>query len=72
MDEIIVRIIDLPYWVRGQTVLDQSGNYNIYINARLSAEEQQKAYRHELSHIKDQDFNPMKPIESVEPYLNEA
>ena len=72
MNEIIVRIIDLPYWVKGQTILDQNGNYNIYINARLSAEEQKKAYNHELNHINNQDFDPSKLIESVEPYLNEA
>lgn len=72
MNEIIVRVVDLPYAVKAQTVLDQSGNYNIYINARLSAEEQLKAYEHELRHIDGQDFDPDKPIEDAEPFLRQA
>lgn len=49
MEDIIVRIIDLT--VPGVTVLDEDGNYNIYINAHLSYEQQQQVFNHEMKHI---------------------
>lgn len=49
MENIIVRFIDMD--VPGVTVLDSDGNYNIYINARLSFEQRRKVYDHELRHI---------------------
>lgn len=56
MDAIIVRIIDLPVTVKGMTVLDEEGDYNIYLNARLSGDAQAVAFRHEIEHIRNGDF----------------
>lgn len=56
MDDTIVRYVDLPCSVRGVTVLDFDGNYNVYINSRLSYDVQQGALEHELNHIKNNDF----------------
>jgi predicted metallopeptidase len=42
------------------------------LSTRLSAEEQLKAYEHELAHIDNQDFDPGKPIEDAEPFLRHA
>ena len=56
MDMVIVRIIDLPHTVRGMTVLDAEGDYNVYLNARLSGDQQAIAFRHEVEHIKNGDF----------------
>ena len=56
MDAVIVRMIDLPYTIKGLTVLDEEGDYNIYLNARLSPDIQAEAFRHEVEHIKNGDF----------------
>ena len=56
MDAIIVRTIDLPTTVKGMTVLDEEGDYNIYLNARLSGDLQAVAFRHEIEHIRRGDF----------------
>lgn len=48
---IIVRLIALPCSVRGFTLADEDGNYNVYLNDRLSREMQRRVYKHELRHI---------------------
>lgn len=52
MDAVIVRMIDLPYSVHGLTVKDEEGDYNVYVNARLSDDQRAAAFRHEIEHIK--------------------
>jgi len=52
---IIVRLVDLPPGIRGFTVPDENGDFNIYINTKISAFAQKKAYRHELEHIAEGD-----------------
>lgn len=52
MDSIIVRLVDLPLAVRGAVREDENGDYNIYINARLSEDQRVVAFRHELEHIR--------------------
>ena len=67
MNDYIVRYISLPCTVKGVTVMDKDGFYNIYINSQLSFEEQKKAIRHELQHIDREDFyNMYVPLEVVE------
>lgn len=51
-----VRLIKLPCAVRGMTVTDPDGNYNVYINKNLSCELQIKTYEHEHNHIMCNDF----------------
>lgn len=53
----IVRLIDLPGQIRGFTVEDSEGDYNIYLNARLNRAMQLRAYDHEIGHIKNGDFD---------------
>ena len=56
MNDIIVRLQDMPIGIKGVTLLDEAGDYNVYINSRLSVATQHKAYLHELQHIKRNDF----------------
>lgn len=56
MNDIIVRSKDMPVGIKGVTLLDEAGDYNIYINSRLSMVTQHKAYLHELTHIRRNDF----------------
>lgn len=51
MDNIIMRLIELPRRVNAVTVTDDDGDYNIYFNSRLSEHEVKKALRHEIKHI---------------------
>lgn len=42
MIDYIIRYIDLPYTIKGVTVMDSDGFYNVYINSHLSWEEQKR------------------------------
>lgn len=66
MDSIIIRIIDMPLSLRGATVKDENGDYNMYLNARLSDEERVKAYRHEIEHIRQGHFYQERPVADLE------
>ena len=66
MDIVIVRIIDLPWGVDGLTVKDAEGDYNVYINARLSAGQREKAFKHEIEHIRKGDFYRMDSVKDIE------
>lgn len=68
MSDYWIRYVNLPCTVKGITIQDSTGFYNIYINSLLSSEEQEKALKHELKHILAQDFDCEKPLELVEPY----
>lgn len=56
-DEIIIRLFDDDTSVKGATVPDSDGNYNVYINARLSEAQQLKTLKHEVRHIRRGDFH---------------
>lgn len=56
MNEIFYRLVDLPTSVRGFTIPDENGDYNIYINSNLSDELLDKTVKHELEHIQSGDF----------------
>lgn len=64
--DYIVRLIDLPYSVGGMVSVDETGFANIYINARMSIEQQRKNLKHELKHLKDNDIYNDKDIRTVE------
>lgn len=62
-----VRYVALPLRVHGLTVVDENGFYNIYINSEQSTAVQIDALRHELEHIKQNDFAKTNtPIEFIE------
>lgn len=46
-----VVVLDMPTTVKGICYLDSDGNPCIALNARMTREEQMKAYRHEMKHI---------------------
>lgn len=65
-DNVKIRCIDLPCTIKGITVQDGNGFYNVYINAKLSEEAQKQALEHELTHIKRNDFYSFEPIQAIE------
>lgn len=64
MGEIIVRVIDMPEAVGAVTVVDENGDYNIYLNGRRG--DLVREYMHELKHIQNNDFYNDMPICAVE------
>ena len=66
MDSVIIRILDLPETVRGFTVKDENDDYNVYINARLSADGRAEAFRHEIDHIRFGHFYDQKTVADKE------
>lgn len=55
MDEVPTIYLDMPATVYGYTIL-QDGCYTIVLNSRLSHERNLETYLHELSHIKNGDY----------------
>lgn len=70
MDAVIIRVIDLPPGVKGMTVKDEEGDYNIYLNGRLSNDQRVEAFRHELDHIKFGHFYSNSPVSVKERETN--
>ena len=51
-----VHLIDMDYLVKEQVISNPDGSFSIFINARLNAAQQMKAYQHALMHIINSDF----------------
>lgn len=65
--DYIVRVIDYKDTaIRGATFVDNDGFANIYINARVSTNQQKETFNHELLHVENDDCYNDKPIELVE------
>ena len=54
-----VMYADLPGTVKGMLVrtFDEEECYTIVINSKLNAEQRLEAYRHELQHLMENDFD---------------
>lgn len=62
MEAIIIRGIELPPKIKGVTVVDSDGDYNVYINILLSNDVQRKTQKHELRHIIKDHFHNIDPV----------
>ena len=61
-----VHLIDMPYSVPGITVQVDADTFVIFINSRLSHEQQCEAYDHEIGHIDRRDFDKMIGVDEIE------
>lgn len=66
MMEYYIRYIDMPSVTKGMTIEDSDGFFNIYINASLSAAEQEEAIKHEIRHLERNDFDTEKSLREAE------
>lgn len=66
MDNIILRYIALPIKIKGLTVQDEEGDYNIYLNTRYTFEANQQTLQHEMMHITNHDFNKLLHVKDIE------
>ena len=58
--------MDLPCTIKAFVAMDEDGFNNIYVNSKLSREEQRKAVMHELNHLARNDFYNDLDIRTVE------
>ena len=65
MMEYYIRYIDMPSATKGMTIEDSDGFFNIYINASLSAAEEE-AIKHEIRHLERKDFDTEKSLREAE------
>ena len=61
-----IRLLDMPYSVGAVVSYDHDGYASIYLNARLSREDQRRGLRHELRHINNNDLYNNKGIIDAE------
>lgn len=67
MNDIFIReLVELPYTVKGVTVKDENGDFNIYINSNLCPYERDAALKHEITHIKKDHLYSHKSAEQCE------
>lgn len=67
MEDYYVRTVKLPGSVRGITIPNDDGTFNVFINSLLSPECTDDTLEHELRHIKkDHFYDDIKTIEEVE------
>lgn len=66
MNEVYVRLVALPLTIRGVTVPDEEGDFNIYINSSLTPDQQKLVLKHEMTHIERNDFDSFADIFEIE------
>jgi len=66
MGDTFCYYLDMPLSIRGVSVINPDGTITVYINSRLTYEQQRKAYQHEISHIDNDDFNNYDDINNIE------
>ena len=70
MGDIFIRFVSFPTLrVYGATALDENGDYNIYIDERLSNEKKLETYKHEVLHIKNGHFESSVTAKDAEEAL---
>ena len=73
MNNVLVRFMDMPPTVRGCCVrhFDDDEYFTILLNSRLSVDMQEKAYRHEIEHIMQNDFSCNLNADQIESIRND-
>ena len=66
MPDIYHYIVPMPDGLHGASLPDTEGNYTVYTNCNDTHERRLQAYKHELEHIKNGDFekSDVQEIES--------
>ena len=63
---ITTELVNLPTSVKGFSKSNSDMTYTIVLNARLTREQQEETYRHELEHITKDDFCSCDSADMVE------
>lgn len=65
-DGIFTYYVDMPSTIRSFVVENNDMSFSIIINSRIGKEQQLIAYKHEIEHIKNGDFDKRSSAESIE------
>lgn len=68
--DVNVVLADLPGTISAYTVANPDLSYTIVLNSRLNYERQQKAYQHEINHIKNGDYDRKCSVDLLECYAH--
>lgn len=68
---VILRTCKLPREVKGCTVQDHDGNYNVYIN-EIYSYQAYDVLKHEIAHVRDGHFYSMEDLEKLEKAADSA
>lgn len=63
---ITTHLLNLPCSVKGLVKANTDGSYTILLNSRLSFEQLQRTYIHEMRHIKEDDFHSELNVDVIE------
>jgi len=66
MSDVFIRYKKLPPRVGGFTVLDQDGNYNVYLNKNRTREDNLDSVDHELAHVENAHFSSSEHVRVLE------
>lgn len=66
MNDIDVRMCDLPGTVRSFVIAHPDMTYTIVLNSRLSHEQHLLSYQHELDHINNGDYDKKCSADLIE------
>lgn len=66
MENVFVKLIELPYSIRSYVVLNKDQTYTIVLNSRLSHEQNLISYQHEIDHIKNGDYEKKCSVDWIE------
>lgn len=73
LSDIFVHYLDFKNSVPAASTLNDDGSYTIFLNSRLSSEQQMNGYIHELSHIFRLDFESRdRDIDVLEYYRHKV
>ena len=64
-EAVYTHLLPLPMRVKGYTVLMED-TYTIVINSNLSDQARLEAYRHEIDHIRKDDFHRNDSVNDIE------
>lgn len=71
MNNVLVRELNFPIEIEGVIVVDNNGDYNIYINSNLSDEKKKETLDHELRHLQCDHHYIDVPIVQAENEANQ-
>lgn len=65
-DGIFTYLMDMPTSIKSFVVANNDMSFTIVINSKICHEQQLMAYQHEISHIKNGDFESKNSVDSIE------
>lgn len=73
LSDIFVHYIDFKNSIPAASTINDDGSYSIFLNSRLTREQQADGYIHELKHILQLDFeNRDRNIDVLEYYAHKV